>query len=177
VAAAGGRPFGIDTNRQLLAAASAHGPTVRWRLPTVDCVADRTFDAAIVCLVVEHLEDETTFLSELGRIVRPGGVLALVVNHPVFTAPESAPIEDEEEMLWRPGRYFGRGHTDERAGDRTVRFHHRTTADLLTAAATGGWDLERLVELGATETLIAAHPTFAAQRHIPRLMAGRWRRR
>lgn len=177
IARAGAHPFGVDLSEELLASAAAHGPVVRAALPRLAPIGDGAFDAAVVCLVLEHLDDERTFLAELGRVVRPGGRLALVVNHPVFTAPGSAPIQEIDEVLWRSGTYFGRGHTHEPAADGTVTFHHRTMADLLTAASDAGWDLVRMVELGATPAQIEHHPPLRDQRHIPRLLGVRWVRR
>lgn len=174
---AGAEPYGVDLSTELLETARLYGPVVRVELPSLGCILDGVFDAALVSLVLEHLEDEVTLFAELGRVVKAGGRLALVVNHPVFTAPDSAPIQEDDEVLWRPGRYFERGYTDEKAGDGTIRFHHRTMAELLNAASAGGWDLERMVELGATDSQVERHPALAQQRHIPRLLGAAWRRR
>jgi SAM-dependent methyltransferase len=129
-----------------------------------------------VVLVLEHIRDEEEVMAEAARVTRPGGVLALVINHPVWTAPGSTPILDEaEEMLWRPGEYFSVGWSDEPAGERTVRFHHRTMSRLLNSAATAGWVLEHMVEEGVTAAQIARTPGLAGQEYIPRLLGVRWR--
>jgi hypothetical protein len=99
----------------------------------------------------------------------------LVVNHPIFTAPESAPIHDTDgETLWRPGEYFGTGWTDEPAGDGVIRFHHRTMGELLTSAADAGWSLEHMIEVGVTDEQVERTPWLADQRNIPRLLGCRW---
>jgi SAM-dependent methyltransferase len=177
LANSGASPFGMDLSQDLLRSARMFGPVVRLTLPRLAALDSDTFDAALVSLVLEHLEDEKTFFAELGRVVRVGGRLALVVNHPIFTAPESAPIQEDDEVLWRPGRYFERGFSDERAGEGTIRFHHRTFAELLNAASAAGWDLQRVVELGATPSQIERNPALGQQRHIPRLLGAAWRRR
>lgn len=171
------RSVGVDISVELLTSARVVGPVVRGMLPSLGWARDAVFDGAIVSLVLEHLEDETALFAELGRVVRPGGRLALVINHPIFTAPKSAPIEEDNEVLWRPGTYFRRGYTDEKAGEATIRFYHRTIAELLNAASAGSWDLQRLVELGATDVQIDRHPPLALQKHIPRLLGGSWIRR
>jgi SAM-dependent methyltransferase len=176
LATSGVAPVGVDISQELLGTARTFGPVVRVALPSLATFRGASFDGALVSLVLEHLEDETAFLSELARVVRPGGRLALVVNHPVFTAPESAPIEESDEVLWRTGRYFDRGYTDEKAGSGSVRFHHRTMAELLNAAANAGWNLTRMVERGATQGQIAHHPPLDRQRHIPRLLGLSWKR-
>ena len=173
----GAKPYGVDVSVDLLESARPYGPVVRLNLPRLEPLGDGSFDAALVSLVLEHLDDERLFLSELGRVVRPGGRLALVINHPMFTAPDSAPIQEDDEVLWRPGRYLHRGFTDEKAGNGTIRFHHRTMAELLNAASDGGWDLQRMIELGPTDAQVSHHPALDQQRHIVRLLGVAWRRR
>ena len=41
--------------------------------------ADESFDATVLGEVLEHVEDDVRALSEVGRVLRPGGVLALSV--------------------------------------------------------------------------------------------------
>ncbi len=111
-------------------------------LPNLGWVRPASFDGAYVGLVLEHVEDEETFFAQVAKAVRPGGVLAMVINHPIWTAPGSTPIEEPEgEILWRTGTYFGRGFSDEPAGKGKVRFYHRTMADLINAASAAGWHL------------------------------------
>ncbi|MFD4642954.1 class I SAM-dependent methyltransferase [Lentzea sp. NPDC058436] len=46
--------------------------------------ADGAFDDAVAALVLHYLEDWTAPLSELRRVLKPGGRLIVVVNHPVL---------------------------------------------------------------------------------------------
>lgn len=178
VSAFASRVIGCDLSVLLLKRARQHGPVVRAVLPSLDWLRAESIDGALVGLVLEHLEDETALFEQTARVVKPGGTLALVINHPVWTAPESSPVEDAGgETLWRPGRYFGRGHSDEPAGKRKVRFYHRTVADLFNAASRGGWDLQRMEERGISPEQVARIPDYAGQEHIPRLLGIRWQRR
>lgn len=174
----GASVIGCDMNQTLLARAQERGSVVRAVLPDLSWVRPRSFDGAFVGLVLEHLRNEQEFFTGTAAAVRRGGVLAIVINHPIFTAPESTPIEDAEgEILWRPGTYFGRGYSDEPAGKDKVRFYHRTLADLITAASDAGWDLRRLVEAGISLNQIERYPEYAGQEHIPRILGGRWLKR
>lgn len=174
----GARVVGCDIIPLLLSQASRHGPVVRAALPDLGWVKAKVLDGAYVGLVLEHLSDEIEFFTQVARAVRPGGVLALVINHPIWTAPRSSPMETADgETLWRPGVYFGRGHSDEPAGKKKVRFYHRTLSDLLNSASTAGWDLERLEERGVSPEQTARLPELLGQEHIPRVLGARWRQR
>lgn len=178
VRAAGSRVVGCDLSQLLLSQAVKHGPVVRCALPSLKWVKPHSFDGAFVGLVLEHLRDEKAFFSSVASAVRPGGVLALVINHPIWTAPKSSPIEDVGgEILWRPGTYFGRGFSREPAGDDRVTFYHRTMADLLNSASDAGWDLQTMEERGLSAKQVKRVPDLKGQEHIPRLLGARWKRR
>lgn len=168
VAERGALAHGLDINPQLALRSMDWGPAMVGELPSLGFVKDESYDGAYAVLVLEHVEDHGAFFGELSRVVRAGGTLALVSNHPVWTAPDSTPITDfDGEVLWRPGGYFSSGTTEEPAGTRTVTFYHRTMASLLTSAAGAGWSLQQLVE--------KPHHEHEAQSGIPRLLACRWR--
>jgi SAM-dependent methyltransferase len=176
LAARGARVLGCDLSERLARRARAAGPVAVCRLPDLGWVQPGSLDGALAVLVLEHLPETGELLAAAARAVRPGGVLALVANHPAYTAPGSGPIVDPEdgEVLWRWGPYMEEGSSEEPAGDRAVIFHHRPLGLLLSAAAGAGWCLERLVEHGVGERRAAADPLLAAQSQIPRLLAVRW---
>lgn len=168
VAATGAIPVGVELVPGLAKLAASHAPTVVDTLPNLASIADDAVDGAYAVLVLEHLEDAIPFFESASRVVRTGGVLALVSNHPFWTAPGSTPITDDDgEILWRPGGYFDAGAPiDIPAGEESVTFYHRTTAELLGTAAGSGWSLENIVEL--------PHHDLTDQAGIPRLIACRW---
>ncbi len=168
VSAVGAAPVGVEFAPDLARFASGTAPTVVDSLPALKSIRAQSVDGAYSVLVLEHLPETASFFTGVARVVRPGGVLGLVMNHPAWTAPGSTPITDEDgETLWRPGEYFQPGgSSEEPAGDRTVRFYHRTTAELLSDAAAAGWSLERMIE--------KPHHELEDQSGIPRLMACRW---
>jgi SAM-dependent methyltransferase len=170
--------IGCDLNPSLLKLAAGVAPVVCAALPELRWVKPGRFDGAYAGLVLEHIRDEREFFGQVADAVKSDGVLALVINHPVWTAPKSSPIDTRDgEVLWRPGTYFGRGFSDEPAGVHKVRFYHRTMADLLNAASAAGWDLMTTVERGISARQIEKVPEYAGQQHIPRLLGAKWRRR
>ncbi|MEV4557419.1 methyltransferase domain-containing protein [Kitasatospora sp. NPDC049285] len=64
-----------------LAAANAPGAEVRHAVLPDFPFADGAFDAAVANFVVNHVEDPWAALTELRRVVRPGGRLAVTVWH------------------------------------------------------------------------------------------------
>lgn len=57
---------------------------------------DDSFDAAVSTEVIEHLEDRDTFLSELKRVVKPGGTI--IVTTPIRLTRN--PLDPEHVIEW-----------------------------------------------------------------------------
>ncbi len=165
VAVSGTRVHGLDLTHDLALRAGAAFVAELPDLP----VRDGVYDGVYCVLTLEHVVDHRTLFAEAARVTKSGGVFALVANHPVWTAPDSTPITDEDgEVLWRPGTYFGDGSTEVPAGASSVTFHHRSMSELLNAAADAGRFLEHMAE--------QPHHEYDDQAGIPRLLGCRWRR-
>lgn len=163
VAETGGLVIGVDLSLDMVRGVSRAVVGDAVALP----FASEVFDAVYCVLALEHVVDHVDFFVEAARVTKSAGALALVVNHPVWTAPASTPITDDDgEVLWRPGEYFSAGTSELPAGDETVTFHHRSMADLLNSAARAGWSLQRMLE--------RPHHELEGQSGIPRLLACRW---
>ena len=165
VGARGADVYGVDLNPHL--ASGSPFPVVVAELPELAFFARDSFDGAYCVLALEHIADHQEFFRQTAEVVRPGGSLALVMNHPMWTAPGSTPITDSDgEVLWRSGGYFTNGASEVPLGSAHVTFHHRSTGQLLTSAAETGWTLRRMLE--------RPHHEFGDQSGIARLLACRW---
>ena len=85
VARAGYRASGVDFSKEAIDFGAAKGirglQTVsEEKLP----YADNSFDAVLCMDVLEHLADETTALSEMRRVLKPGGALIIMVPAYMF---------------------------------------------------------------------------------------------
>ncbi len=161
----GATVVGLDLSVRLIREAGTGVIADLRRVP----MRDGSFDGVYSVLTLEHVAEHQAFFVEAARVTRTGGVLAIVINHPSWTAPGSTPVSDSDgEVLWRPGDYFSNGTSEVPAGEGKVVFHHRSMADLLNAAANAGWSLEHMVE--------QPHHALEDQGGIPRLLACRWRR-
>lgn len=170
--------IGVDLSHRLLVAAAKHAPVVRCRLPDLSWVRPGSIDQVVAVGLLDLIADERQFFEQVASAVRPDGVLVVVMNHPVVTAPDSEPlVDDAAQVVWRWGRYLERGVLVQPAGHRTVELHHRPLGELLTIAAAAGWCLDRLIEAGATTHTIATSTDEHGQQHLPSLLGARWRRR
>ncbi len=171
-----GWTVGVDLSHRLLTEALEHGPCVRAHLPDLSSFRDDVFDTAVSIYLLDLISDETRFFSEIARVVKPGGALAIVINHPVCTAPGSAPIGDTDgEVLWRWGSYHHRGSSFEIGGGRNLEFFHRPIDVLLNEATDAGWALERIDERPLSAATIERLPEYVGQEAVPRLLGVRWR--
>ncbi len=169
--------IGVDLSHRLLTVAARSGPVVRSRLPDLSWVRPGSFDQAVAVGLLDLLGDHEGFFEQTAAAVRPDGALVLVMNHPIVTAAGSAPlVDDSGAVLWRWGRYLERGTVEEPADHRVVELHHRSMAELLTAAAAARWQLERLIERGPTPDTIATLPHHRGHEQLPSLLGARWRR-
>lgn len=171
----GGRVVGTDVSPSLLRHARAAGPVVLSRLPDLSWARTDAFDRAVCVGVLDCIADHRELFEELHRVVRPNARLAVVMNHPIATAPHAEALVDPTgEVLWRWGRYLERGHVTQAAGEVEVVLHHRPLGQILTAAADAGWRLDHMVERGPSAATRARYPDYYGQDDVPVLLGLRW---
>lgn len=151
----------------------------RWMIADAPAIPLRraSVDAVVVSLVFEHVDAATT-IDEIGRVLRPGGVAVVIINHPLVQTPDSGWVDDHiaepPELYWRLGPYLDEAATPEQVmPDTWVTFRHRPLGWYVNRFAHAGLLLERLDEPRPA-------PGFLAGTHypdtIPRLAGLRWRR-
>jgi len=143
---------------------------------------DDAFGAAVACLVFEHIDAVDRAMAETARVLRPGGLFALLLNHPLLQTPGSGWIDDQlldpPEQYWRIGPYLEETATiEEVQKDVFIRFIHRPLSRYLNALASNDLVLERMVEPAPPPGFLAQAPQYKAAATVPRLMALRCRRR
>lgn len=78
---------GVDVSPEMvrLAAQEVRGP-VEFRVHDLarplDWLEDGSFDAALMALVIHHIDDRVAALREIARVLRPGGCLVVSTHHP-----------------------------------------------------------------------------------------------
>ena len=136
---------------------------------------DGSFDAVLACLVFEHIDALDKAISEVARILRPGGRFSFFLNHPLLQTPNSGWIDDQmidpPEQYWRIGSYLDEAITFEEVepGVR-VRFLHRPLSRYVNTLAEHGLFLEAMFEPAPPAGFLARSADYAFAASIPRLL-------
>ncbi len=152
---AGWEVTGVDVSRDQLRLARDRGHPLGVRLAEASAVdlpfADETFDAACLVRVLTDLNEPGRGLREAARVVRHGGVVAVITFHPCFVGP-TARLEADgsrrvfpgyRESGWAEGGPGIGGGLRSRVGTR-----HITLSELIAAFPAAGLRIETAIEPG-----------------------------
>jgi SAM-dependent methyltransferase len=166
---------GVDPTRAQLKVAHNRAGGPLYLRGTADRLpfADGSFDAAIACLVFEHIPDHAQGIAEVARVLEPGGRFVFLLNHPLLQAPDSGWVIDHinDEEYWRVGPYLGVDVTMEQlAPGIELPFVHRPLSQYINAMAAHGLLVERMDEPAPPEGFLAKAEEYRAAATIPRLL-------
>ena len=142
--------------------------------------AAASFDAVVACLVFEHITAVDAAISEVARVLAPGGTFLFLLNHPLLQVPGSGWIDDHilEEQYWRIGPYLVEDVMMEQIAPGIVLpFVHRPLSRYVNTMADHGLMLERMLEPAPPPGFLAKAPEYVESASIPRLLVLRARRR
>ncbi len=181
---AGLRVLGVDPALAQVAVARdrAGGPAYVQGSAAALPVPSGVVDAAVACLVFEHIDDVDAALAEVARVLRPGGRFLFLLNHPLLQTPGSGWIDDQlldpPEQYWRIGPYLPEAETVEEVERGVfIRFLHRPLSRYLNAAIAAGLDLEHMEEPAPPPGFLERAEEYADAATVPRLLFLRFRRR
>ncbi len=138
-------------------------------------LADRSFDAAVACLVFEHIEAMDAAVAEASRMLRDHGRFLLFLNHPLLQTPGSGWIDDHildpPEQYWRIGAYLRESvMVEEVQKDVFLPFVHRPLSRYVNALRDAGLVIDRMLEPAPPPGFLAAAPEYPQAETIPRLL-------
>ncbi|PIE31950.1 MAG: SAM-dependent methyltransferase [Ilumatobacter coccineus] len=184
LAAAGSEVVGIDPTWNQIRVAHERGGGPRYVRATADEIPfpDGSFDAALVCLVFEHIDALDAAIAEVARVVRSGGQFSFFLNHPLSQTPGSGWIDDQildpPEQYWRIGPYLAEAETIESVEHGvSIRFLHRPLSRYINTLADHGLVIDQMVEPVPPKRFLALAPEYTEAATIPRLLYLRLRRR
>ena len=151
--ARGAEVVGFDASPEMVRLAGQRlGPAAVLRAHDLgrplDWLDDASFDAALLALVIHHVDDRVGALRELFRVLRPGGVLVVSTHHPVA------------DWLRLGGSYFTTEKLDElwHNGEWRVRYWRQPLTATCDEFADAGFVIERLVEPRPLPEMAARFP-------------------
>jgi SAM-dependent methyltransferase len=133
-----------------------------------------SFDAAVACLVFEHIEAVDAAIAEVARVVSPGGRFLFLLNHPLLQTPGSGWIDDTilEEQYWRIGPYLVEDNSLEEVEKGVwIPFIHRPLSRYINALADVGLLVTHMDEPTPPAGFLARASEYAEAATIPRLLA------
>jgi ubiquinone/menaquinone biosynthesis C-methylase UbiE len=148
LAARGGKPVALDISGRMLAFSRDAEPAV----PMVQADAgnlpfrDDSFDIAFSAYgAIPFVADSAAVMSEVARVLRPGGTFVFATSHPIRWAFPDSP---DAEGLTATMSYFDRAaYVEFDARERpTYVEHHRTLGDRVREIVAAGFHLRDIVE-------------------------------
>ncbi len=173
--AQGSDVVGLDpTSAQLMAAVTRGGGPVYARANAEGLpIRSGAFDAALACLVFEHIPDHIPAIREVARVLRRGGRFVFFLNHPLLQCPGSGWIIDHilDEEYWRIGPYLVADVVmEELSPGVSLPFVHRPLSDYVNALTDSGLRLVRMLEPAPPQGFIDKAPEYQDAATIPRLL-------
>ncbi len=117
---------GLDKNQPLIDQLQAAYPKHTFQtadLPHLSAFKDNTFDYVVTFQVIEHIQDDNKFLSEIARVLKPNGrVLLTTVNRPYSLSrnPWHVREYDTQELRSLMQKYFSKVETMGVGGNKKV---------------------------------------------------------
>jgi SAM-dependent methyltransferase len=184
IAALDGSPplvAGVDPTEGQVETAVARDGGVRYVRAAAEGLpfAAGSFDAAVVCLTLEHLDPFEPAIQEIARVLARGGRFVCFLNHPLLQAPDSGWIDDQVlgEQYWRVGPYLPDDVAmEEVAPGIRLPFMHRPLSRYINVMADCGLLVEHMDEPPPPPGFLALAPEYGEAASIPRLLLLRARK-
>ena len=90
-AALGATVAGADISKELIATAKKRSPKIDFHATPADKLGfaqGETYDALTIVLAIQNIENMQGVFNEAWRVLKPGGRMILVLNHPLFRIPK-----------------------------------------------------------------------------------------
>jgi len=106
LAKTGAKVEGIDVAEELIAIAKTQSPLIPFHVgsaKTLTMFKDKTFNKALISLSIQNIEHVENVIAEAARVLKHGGALHIVMNHPAFRIPKQSSwdYDDKAHLQYR----------------------------------------------------------------------------
>lgn len=191
LADAGAQVTGVDASGTLIATARKYPSRTPIRYLDRDAAAIRDlgpFDAISAILCIQNMEHLADVCAACAHVLRPGGRMVWVLNHPCFRIPRQSSWGHEEERKIQYRRLDAYAsplsipivmHPGKKDSESTISFH-RSITDLTAAAFSAGLvvsGFQELVSDKQSEPGPRARAENRARKEFPLFLAMRFEKR
>src|SRR3989338_1356385 len=153
----GAEVVGAEISKELIDQAKARSPKIPFYVAPADKLSfakDNSFDAAIIVLAIQNIQNIQDVFAEIRRVLAPDGRLVLVINHPAFRIPKRSSWgwDEKEKIQFRRVDGYLSGstvpivmHPGEKRSESTISYH-RSLQDFFKALNKNGFVISKLEE-------------------------------
>lgn len=165
---------GVDLSARMLdqARQATDDPDIEYCQEAIEDIdfPPQEFDIVISSLALHYVERFDLVCQKVYRCLMAGGVFALSVEHPIFTAVETQDWHygpNGERLHWPIDNYQQEGirHTRWMAND--VAKYHRTVATYVNTLLDTGFAITRVIEPEPSSAMLAERPDFRDELRRP----------
>ncbi len=99
----GAEAVGADIAEELIEIAKKKFPAIPFHVTPADALSfakDGSFDKAVIVLALQNIENAYGVIEEASRVLKTGGRLVVILNHPAFRVPKASDWGwDEKEKI------------------------------------------------------------------------------
>ena len=176
-AAGGAQVVGVDPTQAQAMEARRRGGGPQYGRADAEALpfAAGSFDAAVACLVFEHIEAMDAAIAEVGRVLVSGGRFLFFLNHPLLQTPNSGWIDDQildpPEQYWRIGPYLTEDtRMEEVHKDVWLPYVHRPVSRYVNAMVANGLLVTAMQEPAPPPGFLTRAQEYRDAATIPRLL-------
>ncbi len=172
------RIVGVDASETMIRIAqersAAYGEALTFQLGDASDLRDlspRSFDVAVCNMALMDIQDAAQAISEVARVLRPGGAFVFSILHPCFFTPGSGWLRDDDGNVvgWRVSQYYSQlawKMTVKKVMASQTYMFHRPLQDYVRALRENGFVIVDLREPVPSAELIERWPRW--QRELQR---------
>lgn len=143
-------------------------------------LANQTFDLIVSSLAIHYIEDYTSLIAKVYRLLAKNGDFVFSIEHPIVSACKDmdnwARDEKGNKLHWKLDSYHEEGKREKRWVVDGVITYHRTLSTIMNTLIHQGLTIEQLIEPQATSEGLLKMPKLINEKRRPSFLIIKSRR-